>query len=469
MGNKFTPKKKKEKKEKEKEKKGKEKKEKQINDKKNRNKQIIKKINSINPQAPSYEINIDKNIQVDEKIENYQSKANIKDERCITSFTILKDNKLLITFKGGILKIYECILDDKDKSLKLNEIIRIEGEEYCFNYGIELHNGNLAVCSEDSTIQIIQLNNDEIKENEIKEKEKKDENKNENKDKENEENEDDESEDDKKYTIIQKEDFNDEPLYIIKQLENKELVLGGWNFIYVYAYLSSINKFELISKVFIDERTFSLLELYKDVIVSSQCYIKQLMIYNIQTCQREIIKNIESNENPNILCKYDYNINNKKDIIVFVASYKGVSIVSINKKCLLKFIQLNEEVSSICPFFTNIYDEKKNKIDNFSLICGIKKRVFGQKVNFYYNLLQIGILFNLEKNDQNISDENNYNITTYLISEKERAQLNAINTILNTKLYPNTVLDLISKQMILTNGSEDKSLNLWEIKGNIKK
>ena len=403
---------------------------------------------NINEKYTSYKINIDKNIEIDEKIENYELKAFIKDERCITSFTIIKNNKILITYRGGLIKLYEFILDKNNQNYKFIEIIRFEGEEYCFNYGIELHNGNLAICSEDSTIQIIELNDDKIN----------DKNKNKNVDK----NKIEDKNNDKKFKIVQTVDLNDEPLYLIKQLMERELVLGGWNFIFVYTYVASINKFELISKVQVEDRTFSLIELYKDVIVSSQCYSKQLTIYNIITCEREIIKNIESNENPNILCKYDFGII-KKDIILFVASDKGISIVSINKKCLIYFIQLNEEVSSICPFIATIKDKKNNKNENFSLLCGIKKRVYGQSVNYYYNLLQIGILFNKDKNKdkkKDKNDNNNYNISIYIISEKERAQLNIIKEILNTRLFSNVIMNS-NEQMFLTCGTEDKRLHFW--------
>ena len=118
------------------------------------------------------------NIRVIEKINNYKLIYQIKNERCITSFAILRHNKIMLTFKGGIIKIFGFIenIDKKNlNKIELIEIINIEEEEYCFNYGIELQNGDLAICSEDATLKIIKII---LKKNEIKEIENKIDNKN---------------------------------------------------------------------------------------------------------------------------------------------------------------------------------------------------------------------------------------------------------------------------------------------------
>ncbi len=387
----------------------------------------------------SYQIN--KEIKADEKIEDYEQTINIKEDRCITSFTILGNNRIMLTFKGGFIKIYEIVIDENTQNIKLNEIIKIEEKEYCFNYGIELQNGNLAVCSEDSTIKIIKI-----------------------KDEDDEDEEEDEENKDKKYSIIQEEELDNEPLYIVKQLTGGELVFGGWDYITMFSYIKSINKFEFIHKVQIKDRTFSLLELNPSVIVSSQCYSRKLTLYNIKTCEMESINNIESNENPNILCKY-----NNKNNIIFVANNKNISIVSIDKKCVLKYIELNVEVTSICPFITHINENNKKK-EVFTLICGLKKKVFWKDVNYYFNLIQIGIIINPEENQKkNNHNKDNNNIVYYFLSEKEKVHFYDIKAIENLK-YCKNITTKENEQKLITIGSEDRRMILWEIKNkNIKK
>ena len=106
----------------------------------------------------------------------------------------------------------------------------MELDEHCFNYGIELKNGNIALCSEDSTINIIKLfyDNNNKQNNQIQ--------------------------DNKTYSIIQKIDLKDEPFFIIKELKKDELIIGGWNHLIILAILPYSDKYELINKVFIEDR-----------------------------------------------------------------------------------------------------------------------------------------------------------------------------------------------------------------------
>ena len=176
-----------------------------------------------------------------ERINNYELKIIKDEERCITSFALLRNNKILLTLKGGIIKIYKFIHPcvGNTNKIELIELIRIEEEEYCFNYGIELKNGDLAVCSEDSTIKIIKIifnniDNNLEDNNIIKDK------------------------NESKYLIIQNINLVHEPLYIIKEFSNRELIIGGWEYILFFVKVPSINKYELINKIFIKDRTFSL-------------------------------------------------------------------------------------------------------------------------------------------------------------------------------------------------------------------
>ena len=398
--------------------------------------------------------------KINENIVNYDSISCILEKRCITSFTILRHNKLMLTFKGGIIKIYELINSNPNNNeIKINEIIEMELDEYCFNYGIELKNGDLAVCSEDSTIKIIQIIFDNDKNNDIK-------NNNKEKNLNSDTNTNNNNINNNKYLIKQNIEKGDDPLYIIKEFLKGELVVGSWIYLYIFIKVPSINEYELINKIGIDDRTFSLIELKKGEILSSQCYSKTLTIYNIKTNEISLIKGIESNEHPNILCKY-----NNQNEIVFVAHDNGINIVSITHKCLMKNIIINEIVTSLCPLMIHLINKKSNPEnipEKFSLLCGVKKRVYGQKVNYYYNIIQYG--FNLDDKSKNKGEiifdkDENKNIKCYEISEKERAQLNEINAIGNSIFLENEILNINKNdQIIISIGSEDRRLKLWKNK-----
>ena len=368
-----------------------------------------------------------------ERINNYELKIIKDEERCITSFAILRNNKILLTLKGGIIKIYKFIHPGggNTNKIELIELIRIEEEEYCFNYGIELKNGDLAVCSEDSTIKIIKIifNNidNNLEENNII----KDNN-------------------ESKYLIIQKINLVHEPLYIIKEFSNGELIIGGWEYILFFVKVPSINKYELINKIFIKDRTFSLIELSIGEIISSQCYSKTLTIYNLNTYEINIIQNVESNENPNIICKY-----NSRNDIVFVAYNKGVNIISIINKSIIANIKTYEMITCLCPFITHL-NYNKNII--FCLLCGIKKKVYNQNVNYNYNFVQLG--FN------NINSNNkNQKIEIIIYEEKNKVHFHEIRAIENILFSNNNILNINKEeQLIISMGNEDKKLKIWETK-----
>ena len=397
-------------------------------------------------------------IKYNEIIEQYNSNLNHKDKACITSFSILRNNRIMLTFKEGKVKIFK--LFTINDNIELKEIIIMELDEYCFNYGIELKNGNIALCSEDSTLNIIKLSyNDDNKQNE--------------------ENDINQIQDKKNYSIIQKIDLKDEPFYIIKELSKGELIIGGWNHLLIFAILPYSDKYELINKLFIKDRTFSLIELSVGEIIPSQCYSKTLTIYNIYECETKIINNIESNENPNIICKY-----NEKNEIVLVAHDKGINIVSITDKCLIKNIKLKDIASSLCPLNIFIYTKKgKDDKEIFTLLVGTKKRVFGRNVNYIYNIMHIGFNF-LSKNNKGeiiYSTETKEKIENkaYFISQKEAVHFNEIkqinvikrNIIFNDKDNDNNKDEVQKKEnkIIISMGSEDKRLIFWEMNNLAKK
>ena len=333
----------------------------------------------------------------------------------------------MLILKGGIIKIYKFTNSNSNnpQDIEIKEIIKIEEEEYNFNYGIELKNGNLAFCSEDSTIKIIKINYNQIDNNQE---------------------DNDNNNIDNKYAIIQKIDLGNEPMYIIKEFIKGELILGCWQYILIFLKVPKINKYELMNKVLIKDKTFSLIELSKGVIISSQCYSKKLTIFNMNNYKFNIINNIESNENPNIICKY-----NKRNDIVIVAYNKGINIVSITNKCIIKNFEIKAKVTSLCPFITHL-NNKNTEI--FSLLCGIKSKVFNQNVNYNYNFIQIGF---------NIDDKNGEKIEIVIFEEKSKVHFNEINSIENLFFSNNKIINMNrDEQLIISIGSEDKRLILWE-------
>jgi hypothetical protein len=378
---------------------------------------------------------VKKEITVLEKIENCKLKLNNKDERCITSFAILRNNRILLTFKGGIIKIYEFEKNVNSPSdinnpneIQLKEIVRLEEEEYCFNYGIELKNGNIGVCSEDGTVKIIQLFLDEKPKDNIK------------------------------YKIIQKlDEQNRDPIYTMKELINEGLILGCWKNILLF---QKANEYQLINKFFMGDYTFSILELSPNVIVASHSETKTLTVYDLNEYDKYTIEGVESNENNNIICKY----NNENDII-FVAYDKGINIVSITKKCLLKKIELDEIISSLCPMelMLDTGDGKIKKV--FGLLCGAKRKIYGEKVNFAFSFLQIG--FNINNEDKGEINSTDKDIKYNIISRKDRIHYydvtNIYNSIFNINNNSLKINENKNDQWIFSSGSEDKLLKIWKL------
>ena len=379
-------------------------------------------------------LEISTEVNVLEKIENCELKLQQKDEACITSFAILRNNRILITFKGGKIKIYEfekknnnIPLDDQNE-IQLKEILRLEEEEYCFNYGIELKNGNVAICSEDGTVKIIKLFFDEKSENNINEK----------------------------YKLIQKiVDKEQDPIYIIKELENENIVLGCWRNILLY---QKADEYELLNKIFIGDYTFSILELSPNEIISSHSETKTLLINDLNNYESEKIENIESNENNNIICKYD-----NKNEIVFVAYDNGINIVSVIEKCLIKKIELNEIISSLCPIMVNISIGENQNEKVFGLLCGAKRRIYNNRVNYAYSLFQLG--FNINNKDKGVITTNK-NIEWKKISRKDFIHFYDITNIKNSIFCKNNntlkINENKGEQWIFSSGNEDKLLKIWK-------
>ena len=350
------------------------------NKKKRKQKLTIEKLNTV--ELPK--------IQGLIKINNLKMLQEIKCDTCITSFTILKNLNLLATFKGGHAKIYQYE-DNNNKQIKYNEIISIDENEYCFNYGIELFNENIALCSQDSTIKIIKLNYK-----------------------------------DKNYKTIQKiENSDKEPIFIIKQLNNNDLICSTWNSIILYQYLGN-SKYEFITKYIIKDRTFSILEIKPNIIVSTQCYSNTIKFIDVSRFEEiSEITDIESNEYPNILCKMK--IKNKE--IICVGNNNGFSVVDLESEKIIGNANLSDQTTSLISFRDN------------SVLIGSKSSNKNRTVfKFYF----VNVLLKLNKKGK---------IKTEAISIFEPIHYYDINSL--------KLLNIDDRDILISSGNEDKSIKIW--------
>ena len=367
-------------------------------------------------------------IKILEKIENCEKKLENKDIRCITSFALLRNNRIVFTFKGGFIKFYEFIKNPQNQ-IELKELLTLEEEEYCFNYAIELYDYNIAACSEDGTLKIIKLFFDEKPKNP-----------------------------DKKHEIIQVIlEVNKDPIYIIKEIQNHNLILGCWKNILVY---QKAIQYELIHKIKIQDYNFCIFEITPNVIIASHSETKTLTGHDFNTYEFYTIKNIESNENNNIIKTY----NNNKNIIL-VGCNNGISIVSILKKALIKKIVLNEIISSICPIQMEVnFGDKNGNKKIFGILLGAKRKIYGEKVNYAYSMLQLG--FNVEKEGIIDDEEDGKGIEYKTISRKDRIHYYDVTNLQNSFFDKNkeslTMIENKEQQWIFTSGNEDKLFEIWK-------
>ena len=241
-------------------------------------------------------------------------------------------------------------------------------------------------------------------------------------------------------------------------MTNHSLVLGCWKNILVF---QKANKYELMNKYFIGEYTFTVLELSPNVIISSHSDSKSLRVHNLTKYKSFKISGIESNENNNIICKY-----NNQNEIVFVAYNKGINIVSVINRCLIQKIELNEIISGLSPMIINLDIGKGKTKKIFGLLCGAKRQIYGEKVNYAYSLLQLG--FNINNKDiGTIDPRNNKLIECKEISRKDRIHYYDINNIINSVFCKNNdtlkIIENKDEQWIFTSGNEDKKLSIWKI------
>ena len=110
--------------------------------------------------------------------------------------------------------------------------------------------------------------------------------------------------------------------------------------------------------------------------------------------------------------------------------------------------------------------ENKNK-KIFGLLLGAKRKIFGEKVNYAYSMLQIG--FNMNNKDQgNIYDDINKKNEIKIISRKDRIHYYDITNLQNSLWDKNKdslkIMENKDEQWIFSSGNEDKLIKIWKFK-----
>ena len=103
----------------------------------------------------------------------------------------------------------------------------------------------------------------------------------------------------------------------------------------------------------------------------------------------------------------------------------------------------------------------------FGVMLGAKRKVYHEKVNYAYSMLQIG--FNLNENEQGEIDiENNKDIKYEFISRKDRIHYYDITNLQNVLWNKNKesldIMDNKNEQWIFSSGNEDKLIKIWKFK-----
>ena len=140
------------------------------------------------------------------------------------------------------------------------------------------------------------------------------------------------------------------------------------------------------------------------------------------------IKNIESNEYPDILCRMT--INNKE--IICVGNNNGISIIDFENKKFICNVNLSYITTSLISF--------KNSNNNYLIIGAKSSNRSKTKFNFYF----LNLLLNYNKNGEIKSD---------IVCTFDPMHFYDINSL---KLLNNE-----NKNILISSGNEDKTIKIW--------
>ena len=408
------------------------------------------------PEIPNISNNNNKNHNIDNnnddneiiynsKIDNNEELLSSKEERCIQDFNLLDDDKIAICYKAGIFNIHKII--EKDNKFTFENIIHKEDDEYCFNKIIKLKDNKILLVSEDGTIKIYKIDYNL-----------------------------------KKVDLLQKiEHNNNDPIYTVIELKNGDIAIGCWKEIIIYNLNNDI--YEEKKRYYFDTYCFSILEIEPNIISVTNYDKNTLFIINLNKCNDKNIavydnltKNYLNNKNLNDkgIVKID-NIksgeysNNQiylkdKNLLFISDAHKdgdgGLNIIDVKNNKLLKHIKTEYSINSL-----SIINNYKKDDSIFEILCGTQKRIYGEKVNFKFDIVQF-------KLDLKNIDDIKYNV----ISQLDKVHYYKIIKIQNS-LYSENNNNLIfnknnkdnkdnknnKNQIIFSIGSEDKSLKIFNL------
>ena len=129
----------------------------------------------------------------------------------------------------------------------------------------------------------------------------------------------------------------------------------------------------------------------------------------------------------------------------------GLNIIDVKNNKLLKYIKTEYSINSLC-----IINNYKKADSIFEILCGTQKRIYGEKVNFKFGIVQY---------EFDLKDINDIKFNTK--SKLERVHYYQITKIMNS-LYSKNCNNLIfnkdnKNQIIFTIGSEDKLMKIFKI------
>ena len=111
----------------------------------------------------------------------------------------------------------------------------------------------------------------------------------------------------------------------------------------------------------------------------------------------------------------------------------------------------------------NFGDKNGNK-KIFGILLGAKRKIYGEKVNYAYSMLQLG--FNVEKEGIIDDEEDGKGIEYKTISRKDRIHYYDVTNLQNSFFDKNkeslTMIENKEQQWIFTSGNEDKLFEIWK-------
>ena len=347
------------------------------------------------------------------KIEKSQEIFNYIEKQDIREFKILNKNRIGMILGDGTFKIYEILKNDdnivlKDISQELEKKCSAKPIQNHFESIIELNSCQFVLINTKNYKSYISVYDDFYNGNQLG------------------------AIDDLCWDIK-----NSRLLDKLYKIEEDKFVALGKGFIHIYKLETEP---KLIYKLDNKLDNYDVLKVGNKLIVTNSG--NKITIINLDSHTNEILENVESISNSGALCSYD-----DKSDIVFIGYNKGLNIISLEEKKLIKNIPLGCKVTSICRL--NI-----GSSTCFDLLLGINESISGDS---NCKLLQLRI--HIERNKE---------INCKIVSNKKILMTFGEISGLTNSLFCNEEIKVLgnngTEQLIFfTEGFQKKSLRILSI------